>query len=114
MGMRYLRESQVIRCFFVRPDQKDAKTQLMTHAIQITASNSVGQVAVQPLQTKANHWRGRRSLSGTVSADRVQSRNRAGGEAGVESWPAERARGVELCLPRAASECVPAQRGRRV
>src|SRR5260370_37304820 len=67
MGMRYLRESQVIRCFFVRPDQKDAKTQLTTHAIQITASNWVGQVAVQPLQTKANHWRGSWRMSDTVS-----------------------------------------------
>lgn len=53
--MRYRRESHVITCFFVRPDQKDATTQLMIHRIQMIASNWVGQVAVQPLQTNANN-----------------------------------------------------------
>jgi len=55
MGIRYRRESQVITCFRVRPDQKDATTQLIIHAIQMIASNWVGQVAVQPLQKKVNH-----------------------------------------------------------
>ncbi len=30
-------------------------TQLMTHKIQMMASNCVGHVVVQPLKTKANH-----------------------------------------------------------
>jgi hypothetical protein len=55
MGMRYRRESQVITCFCVRPDQEDATTQLIIHTIQMIASSWVGQVAVQPLQTKAKH-----------------------------------------------------------
>ena len=34
---------------------RTARTQLMTHKIQMMASNCVGQIAVQPLKAKANH-----------------------------------------------------------
>ena len=33
------------------PDQNDAAIQLMTQASQISASNFVGQVTIQPLET---------------------------------------------------------------
>ena len=55
MGERYLSESELITFFLVCPDQNDATTQLMTHRIQMMASNCVGQVVVQPLRTKATH-----------------------------------------------------------
>ena len=42
-------------CFSVRPDQNDAMAQLMSHAIQMIASNWVGQVAVHPLQATASN-----------------------------------------------------------
>ena len=42
-------------CFLVWPDQNDATTQLVTHKIQMMASNCVGHVVVQPLKAKANH-----------------------------------------------------------
>ena len=70
MGKRYLRDSQVITCFFVRPDQNDANTQLMIHPIQMMANNWVGQVAVHPLQTKANNWAGSFSISRMILRDR--------------------------------------------
>jgi hypothetical protein len=35
----------------VRPEQNEAATQLMTHASQISASNLVGQVAIQPFES---------------------------------------------------------------
>jgi hypothetical protein len=44
-------------CFSVRPEKNDPTAQLTSHATQISASNCVGQVAVQPLQKKAKNGR---------------------------------------------------------
>jgi hypothetical protein len=55
MRERYLSESELITFFLVCPDQDDATTQLITHRIQMMASNAVGHVVVQPLRTKPTH-----------------------------------------------------------
>src|ERR1700722_21028018 len=53
MGIRYARESHVLTCFSVRPEKNEPISQLKSHAAQINANNAVGQVANQPLHTKA-------------------------------------------------------------
>src|SRR6185503_7540580 len=52
-GSRCARARQVTGRFSVRVDQNDPTVQLMSQAIQMRASNSVGQVASHPLQTEA-------------------------------------------------------------
>src|ERR1700722_11394004 len=53
IGMRYARESHVLTCSSVRPEKNEPISQLISHAAQIKANSAVGQVAVQPLHTKA-------------------------------------------------------------
>ena len=52
-GNRCARARQVTGRFSVRADQNDPTVQLTSQAIQMRASNSVGQAASHPLQTEA-------------------------------------------------------------
>ena len=53
MRERYLTRVRGHHVLLVCPDQNDATTQLITHRIQMIASNWVGHVAVQPLQDES-------------------------------------------------------------
>src|SRR6476660_4703462 len=62
MGSRSTQEARVRTGLLVRPDQKEATTQLVTQASQISDSKLVGQVTSQPLNTASMISRGPLSM----------------------------------------------------